>query len=321
MKNKNMLSVGILALIFTLILIPTSPAKAVTSTIKTTTTEENIQAVPIKALTEKMGGKVIENKEKGYTDFVLSNGKTLRVDPKIPVALVDGKTVPYRTVNVDGIIFPDFFTPVLKNGDYLIPTYVLQKYCGLEIKDDLLIFEVKDKEDSNKGNDSSKGKVIVEKPADSKNSNKGNDSNKGKDTTTKPSDNKSDRNPNSSGKYTGTTVASKLPALGWTPKYGGYEWNKYGANGSGYGRYGTFSFSNSSQDWDVTVVIYGYSKEFATALNKTFNLILPTKGNYLLNYVSTTDIKGGEKLNLDGRKIWFEVYEDNTMRICFGPIN
>lgn len=269
-------------------------------------TIENKDVVPIKVLTEAMGGKVSRVEADNYTMYEI-NGKVVYIYDEGLVGYVDGEIAPFETDELTtdlGIKFtiPRMYKPTVKDGDTLVPVDFLKKYTGIKNEGDA--FVIKTQDEVSTGDDSS-NVVIIQKPAIKANNNSSGSSTN--NSTTQNSDatvenstggQTTENNSSSATGISPETLSSRLPGLGfWQDKYGAWRWSITPKD-----PYTTCGVINTSNN--IALALERNNPTFDANIRTILKWALPTKGDYAFtkifgSFSDSTEI-------LDGRTVIFE---------------
>lgn len=298
--------------------------------------------VPIKAVTEKMGGNITrKDEDKAY--FFSINGKTVRLDDNIPFGSVDGQFAPFETRDVRGYKVPVFNKAIYKDGDIYVPINFLTDSVGLklEAKDGQVAF------DTPVGNNSGKETVAVlnpTSPANGASSNSqvvesnrpvtkpttptNNGGNTGGSTTTptqpttQPSGGTTTPTQTEPPKaqptktYTSSQVKQKLYGLGFFDHNSGVSYNIYGKDG--LSQYTYLDFKPLSETYDMAFTIKNSNPEIDQKIKTILGYILPTESGKLYSILDNPQLKA-QTLTMDGRSVEIMI-ESYGIVIAFGPI-
>jgi hypothetical protein len=337
--RKNYIAGAVIATVLTLNLF--CPIRANAEVQKVAIIEQGGKTfVPIKAVTEKMGGN-ITRKEEDKAYFFSINGKTVRLDDNIPFGSVDGQFAPFETRDVRGYKVPVFNKAIYKDGDIYVPINFLTDSVGLklEAKDGQVAFDDNRNKDDNSNNtvvtlnpnsgSSSNSQVVesnrpVTKPTTPTN-NGGNTS--GSTTTptqptTQPSGGTTTPTQTEPPKaqptktYTGSQVKQKLYGLGFFDYGGGMAYNIYGKDG--LSQYTYLSLMPLSGTYDMSFTIKNSNPEIDQKIKTILGYILPTESGKLYSILDNPQLKA-QTLTMDGRSVEIMI-ESYGIVIAFGPI-
>lgn len=304
--------------------------------------------VPVKILTEKMGGRVTRNDDEKHYIFSV-DGKNIKIADNIPFGSVNGTFAPFETRDVSGYKIPVYSKPIYKDGEIYVPITFLIDSVGLklEAKDGQVAFETVAGSDKvatstipTSKNGSGSDKVDESNgPATKSSTPTGNGGNSGNTTTptqpTNPSTGGNNGGDTSSSKpttsqkpskpkpkpqptkiYTGSQVKEKLYGLGFTEKNGGLRYNPHGANADGAYDYATFSVLSGNND--MYLLIQDSDPAFDQKLSTIFSYILPSSGGTLYSILDNSNVQS-QTIQLDGRTISIDIY-NYGIGVSFGPI-